>query len=155
MATGRPASAAQNAALNASTRRAAETSAWTVKRSASERCCLCSDESSTDHGGCRANLALRSRVKELEARLNAAGLASQNVDTSATPFYPNAVDREQSPAQMSHGAPSDAGSRATAHTPESSADAIATGLFDHPPVVDIGYFGKDRASCIMLRSYKD
>lgn len=42
---------------------------------------------------------------------------------------------------MSHGAPSDI---ATAQTPESSADAIATGLFDHPPAVDIGYFGKSR-----------
>ncbi|KND92065.1 Oleate activated transcription factor 3 [Tolypocladium ophioglossoides CBS 100239] len=79
----------------------------------------------------KANLALRSRVRELEAQLAAAGLASQHAQPNVASFYSQTLDRDKSPAQMSHAAVSDVG----------SADAIATGLFDHPPVVDIGYFG--------------
>ncbi|GJN72163.1 hypothetical protein PLICBS_006235 [Purpureocillium lilacinum] len=90
----------------------------------------------------KANMALRSRVKELEAQLAAAGLGPQSADAPSSAYsHMQPLDRDKSPGQTSHGGFSDVGSKATAQTPESTADAIATGLFDHPPVVDIGYFG--------------
>lgn len=91
-------------------------------------------------------MALRSRVKELEAQLAAAGLGPQSADAPSSAYsHMQPLDRDKSPGQTSHGGFSDVGSKATAQTPESTADAIATGLFDHPPVVDIGYFGEPRA----------
>lgn len=76
-------------------------------------------------------MTLVSRVRELEARLAAAATTPQPTPAST----PQARHSLEPP-------PSDAGARAAAPTPESTADAIATGLFDHPPVVDIGYFGE-------------
>lgn len=73
---------------------------------------------------------------ELEARLMAARQPCQ-----PRPPPPQSLDCSASPA-----AASDVGSRAATHTPESSADAIASGLFDNPPVADIGYFGEPRAA---------
>ncbi|RDA90775.1 hypothetical protein CP533_3607 [Ophiocordyceps camponoti-saundersi (nom. inval.)] len=61
----------------------------------------------------RANLALMSKVKELEARLAA-----------LSPSY-DEINADKLSATNSEG----------------SADAIATGVFDHPPANDIGYFG--------------
>ncbi|KAF4589138.1 C6 transcription factor [Ophiocordyceps camponoti-floridani] len=65
----------------------------------------------------RANLVLMNRIKELEDRLAA-------VTTNGT--GPDDVDREQ---------PSNSDGS------ESTADAIATGVFDQPPARDVGYFG--------------
>ncbi|RCI16291.1 hypothetical protein L249_1854 [Ophiocordyceps polyrhachis-furcata BCC 54312] len=61
----------------------------------------------------RANLALMSRVKELEAKLAALSPSCDEIH----------VDK------------------ASVTNSEGSADAIATGLFDHPPANDTGYFG--------------
>ncbi|PFH55350.1 hypothetical protein XA68_18531 [Ophiocordyceps unilateralis] len=71
----------------------------------------------------RANLALMSRVKELEARL--AAVTSSSPQLSSIIEEPNC---QRGSISLSDGS-------------ESTADAIATGLFDHPPANDIGYFG--------------
>ncbi|PHH71503.1 hypothetical protein CDD82_6479 [Ophiocordyceps australis] len=72
-------------------------------------------------------MALRSQVKDLKARLAASELES--------------AARKRAHAEGT--SPSDGGWAANgqAHaTAESTADVIATGLFDHTPVRDIGYF---------------
>ncbi|KJZ71307.1 hypothetical protein HIM_09317 [Hirsutella minnesotensis 3608] len=79
----------------------------------------------------RANLVLVSRVRELEARLAALSPGGSDASRVST----------QDGAAPSLGSQSDAASRETSRAAESSADAIATGLFDQPPAVDIGYFG--------------
>ena len=56
-------------------------------------------------------MALRSRVKELEAQLAAAGLGPQSADAPSSAYsHMQPLDRDKSPGQTSHGGFSDVGS---------------------------------------------
>ncbi|TWU74259.1 hypothetical protein ED733_004618 [Metarhizium rileyi] len=92
---------------------------------------------------CRAHIALANRVRELEARLKLA--------SAKQPLAPDAISPSShggsasSPAQAIAAQSSHAhsGSLNSDRAAETTADAIATGLFDDQPgnAADIGYFG--------------
>ncbi|KAK2612627.1 hypothetical protein QQS21_001399 [Conoideocrella luteorostrata] len=93
----------------------------------------------------RAHLALANRVRELESQLASATQQSSAIDDSVSSpashgkGTPSTSNRTRSFTQY---IPADTGSSASEPAPESSADAIATGLFDDQPShADIGYFG--------------
>ncbi|KAK1765888.1 C6 transcription factor [Phialemonium atrogriseum] len=87
----------------------------------------------------KARWALKNRVNELEAQLAAVSTTTgQTMDSNVT-FGGHGPKEKTSPAQMSNGGVSDAGSHST--NTESAIDIIATGAFDQRPAADIGYFG--------------
>lgn len=92
------------------------------------------------HTECRAHLALANRVRELESQL--ASAKQPQADAISPSSHGGSIS---SPAQtLTQQAQLNNGSLVNPEgAPESTADAIATGLFDDQPGnADIGYFGE-------------